>query len=66
MDTTKRRLVPYDEARYKLGGIGRTRFHTLIDSGLLVRAHLGRRAFVTSESLDALVDSLSQAGHGSR
>ena len=58
---TNRRLTPCDEARYQLGGIGRTKFDELMKTGQLVRVHIGRRAFVTTESLDALVVSLAEA-----
>lgn len=63
METTSNRLlVPYDEARHALGGIGRTKFYELIDEGLLVRTSIGRRGFITAKSLQQYVDSLSQAG----
>jgi hypothetical protein len=57
--TTPRVLVPYDEARHQLGGIGRTRFYQLIDEQKLVRVNIGRRGFVTAESIRQYVDSLA-------
>ena len=59
--TTKRLLVPYNEARRQLGDIGRTKFYELIEQKRLVRVSIGRRGFITGESLAAYVDSLSQA-----
>jgi len=53
-----RLLVPYSEARYKLGGIGRTKFDELLKANKLVRVKIGRRGFVTAESLTELVASL--------
>jgi hypothetical protein len=56
-----RLLTPYDEARAQLGDIGRTKFHELIDNRELVRVKIGRRGFITTESLAAYVDRLSEA-----
>jgi hypothetical protein len=56
---TGRLLVPYDEARHALGGIGRTTMYELFEQKKLVRVSIGRRGFVTAESLAAYVDSLS-------
>jgi hypothetical protein len=59
--TTTRRLIPSDEARHQwLGGIGRTKFDELMKSRQLVRVHIGRRAFVTVESLESYVASLAE------
>ncbi|UXA04419.1 helix-turn-helix domain-containing protein [Mycobacterium sp. SMC-2] len=58
---TDRLLVPYDEARRKLGDIGRTTMYELFDRGELVRVNIGRRGFVTAKSIAAYVDRLSQA-----
>jgi hypothetical protein len=58
---TNRLLVPYDEAMHKLGGLGRTKFYELVDNGQLTRVKIGRRGFITAESLGALVDRLSEA-----
>jgi hypothetical protein len=58
---TDRLLVPYDEARRKLGGIGRTKMYELFDDGQLVQVNIGRRGFVTAKSLAAYVDRLSEA-----
>lgn len=59
--TTERMLVPYDEARRLLGDIGRTKFYELIDQQAIVRVSIGRRGFITAESLSAYVASLTQA-----
>ncbi len=62
MDSTvDRLLVPYDEARRRLGDIGRTTFYQLIDEQKLVRVNIGRRGFITAESLPAYVDQLTEA-----
>jgi hypothetical protein len=58
---TDRLLVPYDEARHKLGDIGRTTLYELFERQELVRVNIGRRGFVTAKSLGAYVDRLSAA-----
>ncbi len=57
---TEPRLVDYAEAVHLLGGISRTTLHELIVAGKLTRAQIGRRSFVTRQSLDAYVDSISE------
>lgn len=59
METTERLLIPYDEARHMLGGIGRTTLYELIGNGHLEQRNIGRRGFITAKSLAAYVDSLS-------
>jgi len=58
--TTNRMLVPYGEAMQALGGIGRTTLFELINGGQLERVNIGRRGFITTKSLTAYVDSLSE------
>jgi hypothetical protein len=58
---TDRLLYSYDDAMHKLGDLGRTKFYELVDEGQLTRVKIGRRGFVTAESLGALVDRLSEA-----
>ena len=58
---TVRLLVPYDEARTALGGIGRTTLYELFEQNQLTKVNIGRRGFVTAESLAAYVDRLSEA-----
>ncbi len=53
------RVVSYDDAMHQLGGIGRTTLHELIVANKLTRAQIGRRSFVTQESIDAYVDAIS-------
>ena len=59
-DTDDRLIYPGTEARHLLGGIGTTTFHALINAGHLERVHIGRRAFITAESLHAYVDRLRE------
>ena len=59
MVTELRRLVSIPDARAALGGIGNTTIYDLIKRGELVKVKIGRRGFVTSESLDAYVDRLT-------
>lgn len=57
--TTDRKLIPYQEARHMLGGIGPTMFHGLINDGRIERVKIGRRGFITQESIDTFIDGLS-------
>jgi hypothetical protein len=56
-----KRLVSILEAREILGGIGHTTLYDLIKRGELIKVNIGRRGFVTSESLGAYVDRITAA-----
>jgi hypothetical protein len=60
MSDEVKRLVSIPEARAVLGGIGHTTIYDLIKRGELLKVNIGRRGFVTSESLAAYVDRLSE------
>jgi hypothetical protein len=53
--------VSIPDARAELGGIGHTTIYDLINRRELVKVNIGRRSFITAESLAAYVDSLSEA-----
>lgn len=55
-----RLLVPIPNAMYALG-VGRTKVYELIDDRELVKVNIGRRSFITAESLAAYVDRLTEA-----
>lgn len=57
-----RHLVPIEDAQSELGGIGRTTLYRLIDEGHLVRARIGRRAFITGDSIAAYISSITTEG----
>ena len=57
-----RALVPIDQAQSELGGIGRTTLYRLIEEGHLVRANIGRRAFITGDSIAAYIETIVAAG----
>jgi hypothetical protein len=60
MDTTTGRLLlPYPEAMAKLGGIGKSKFFEILPE--LTKVCIGRRTFVTAESVARYVDRLSEA-----
>lgn len=62
MDETPRQLlIPIPEARAQLGGIGHTTIYDLIKHRQLVKVNIGRRGFVTAESLAAYVHRLTEA-----
>lgn len=58
MQTGFRRLVSIPEARHLLGGIGHTTIYELIKGGEIAKVNIGRRGFITSESLEAYLDRL--------
>jgi hypothetical protein len=49
------RLLPVEEARRYLGGISRTMLYQLMSRGDIRRVNIGRRSFVSAESLQAYV-----------
>jgi len=55
------KLVPVDAAQTELGGIGRTTLYRLIEDGHLVRARIGRRAFITGESIANYINSITES-----
>jgi predicted DNA-binding transcriptional regulator AlpA len=55
-----RRLIPIENAQKELGGIGRTTLYRLVKEGHLARASIGRRSFITGESLDSYIDSITE------
>jgi hypothetical protein len=61
MDAGSRRIVSMSEARELLGGIGHTMLYDLINAGQIVKVNVGRRGFVTTESIDAYVDRITAA-----
>jgi len=61
MQTGTRKLVSIPDTCTELGGVSRTTIYDLVNSGLLVRAHIGSRAFITAGSLDAYIESLTPA-----
>jgi hypothetical protein len=65
MSAEARRLVPIPDARVALGGIGHTTIYDLIGRGRLNKVNIGRRSFVTSESIDAFIDELSNNAESS-
>ncbi|MFV8319920.1 helix-turn-helix domain-containing protein [Mycobacterium sp. 23] len=57
----KPRLIPIPAVQNDLGGISRTTVYELIGSGELTRINIGRRSFVTEESITAYLGRLSAA-----
>lgn len=56
-----RLLIPIPESQQSLGGVGRTTIWKLIKAGELERVCIGRRSFITAESLEAYVGRLREA-----
>lgn len=51
--------MPISEARHSLGDIGRTTLYELVARGDIVKVNIGRRGFITAESLGEYVDRLT-------
>jgi predicted DNA-binding transcriptional regulator AlpA len=60
-ETTHRLLIPIPTACAELGGVSRTTVYDLVNRAELVKVNIGRRGFITGESLAAYVDRLSEA-----
>ena len=56
-----RLLVPIPGAQKELGEISRTTVYKLVDDEELVKVNIGRRSFITAESLAAYVERLKEA-----
>jgi len=56
-------LIPIEAARNRLGGISRTMVYELINRGEIIKVNIGKRGFITSESIAAYVDRLTQDAH---
>lgn len=54
-------LVPVPSTCERLGGVSRTTIYDLVNKGELVKVNIGRRGFITAESLVAYVNRLSEA-----
>ncbi|SKG74527.1 Helix-turn-helix domain [Mycobacteroides abscessus subsp. bolletii] len=59
MDNASKRLISIPEARQLLGGIGHTTIYEIVKRGEIVKVNIGRRGFITSESLEAYMDRLT-------
>jgi len=55
---SERLLIPRPEARWMLGGIGETKLWELEKEGEIECIRIGRRTFVTAESLQAYIARL--------
>jgi hypothetical protein len=57
----QRLLVPIDDSCAALGNIGRTTLYELVKQRHLTKVNIGRRGFITAESLASYVDRLAGA-----
>lgn len=57
----ERLLIPIADTCAQLGGVSRTTVYDLVNRAELVKVNIGRRGFITSESLTAYVGRLSEA-----
>lgn len=61
MPEQQRLLVPIPDACTALGKISRPTLYEKVNAGDLVKVNIGRRSFITAESLAAYVDRLTDA-----
>jgi predicted DNA-binding transcriptional regulator AlpA len=61
MDSNNELLLSHNEAMRRLGGIGRTTFYGLIEADELEQVHIGRRSFITADSIEGFVNRLKEA-----
>lgn len=55
-----RKIIPLEKARLDyLGGISKVKLYELINAGELARVKIGRRSFITDQSLDAYLERLT-------
>jgi hypothetical protein len=59
ISTPERLLYPYEEARERLGGIGRSTLYKLVERGDLVNVKIGRHSFITGDSISTFVAHLA-------
>lgn len=62
MSTVIKALVPIPEARQILGDIGNSMIYELIKRREVTKVKIGRRGFITAESLESYINRLSAAG----
>ncbi len=53
-------LEPIPDAQIMLGNISRSTLYELIESGEIKKVNIGRRAFITAESIHAYVARLAE------
>lgn len=53
-------LVPIEGTQEKLGGIGRSTVYKLVNEGKLTKVNIGRRGFITADSIRTYVTSLTE------
>lgn len=54
-------LIPVPSACAQLGGVSRTTLYELVKQCELVKVNIGRRGFITAESLEGYVKRLQKA-----
>lgn len=54
-------LIKIPVVQERLGGVSRSTVNRLVDAGKLTRVKLGASAFITAESLDKLLQSITAA-----
>lgn len=65
MSDKAKRLWSIPKAREILGDIGHTTMYDLIKRGEVTKVSIGRRSFITGESLDAYMDRITDSATAS-
>lgn len=54
-----RQLIPIEDAQDVLGGIARSTLYSLVNRGHITKVNIGRRGFITADSINAYIESLT-------
>jgi hypothetical protein len=54
-----KKIYSIPEAREILGGIGHTMIYELVNEGHLTKVKMGRRSFITADSINSFLTSLA-------
>lgn len=66
MNSSTNLLVSIPKAREVLGGIGHTTIYELVNRKEIVKVNIGRRGFITAESLASYVERLQNPTNSDR
>ncbi|EFV14136.1 helix-turn-helix domain-containing protein [Segniliparus rugosus] len=64
-DAASQRLYPIQAARTALGGISTTTVYELVKQGEITKVNIGRRGFITANSINAYIERLAATASGS-
>lgn len=53
------RIASIEKTRFALGGVSSTTVYELVKRGELVKVNIGRRGFITTDSINAFIDRIT-------